>query len=100
MGTAYVKTQQVANRARLELETVQRVFDVITAFLEEGTAVRILGFGQFSPILTEQHERRTPLVPGGVSTVPAGRIIRWKMSAALRASWKKPLKKQIREKRG
>jgi nucleoid DNA-binding protein len=88
----YVKTQQVANRARLDLEIVQRVFDVITAFLEEGTAVRVLGFGQFSPVVTEQHERKSPLVPGGVSTVPAGRVIRWRMSGALRAQWRKPLK--------
>ena len=86
--------QQVANRARLPLDTVQRVFDVITAFLEEGTAVRVLGFGQFSPIVSEQHERRSPLVEGGVVTVPAGRVIRWKMSAALRAQWRKPLKRK------
>jgi nucleoid DNA-binding protein len=84
----HVKIAQIARRAKLEQEQVQRVFDVITAFLEEGTQVRIGEFGNFTPELVEERPVKSPVVPGGVAQVKPGRVIRFSMAKGLRRQWR------------
>lgn len=84
---AHVRIGQVAKRAKLSNDHVRRVFDVITAFLEEETEVRIQDFGTFTPGHVEEREVKSPLVPNGVALRPAGRVVAFRMAKGLRLQW-------------
>lgn len=56
------------------------LFEETTAALNNGTDVRVAGFGTFKTSVKEAHEARNPM-SGGVVSVPAKRKIKFSQSA-------------------
>ncbi len=86
---SHARSMQIALRAKVDIETVDRVFAVLAAFLEEGTQVRIRGFGTFVLVDTPGRTMKSPLVPGGEKVLPARRSVRFRVGKDLKEKWAK-----------
>lgn len=69
---------------------VERVFDVLVAFLEEDTAVKVPQFGTFLPEHRKPREVKSPMVKGGPVLIPGGRVVKFRMATGLRRLWYAP----------
>lgn len=81
---------QVARRAKMDRAMVERVFDVVLAFLEEDTSVKVPQFGTFIPEHRKGREVRSPMVKDGPVLIPAGRVVKFRMATGLRRLWYAP----------
>jgi nucleoid DNA-binding protein len=89
MARSHIRREQLAKRAEVAEIVVKDVFDVILAAMEEDTEVWIEGFGKFIPARRAASVTRSPVVRGGEPTErPGGRIMRFRMSPALRREWR------------
>ena len=80
--------KKLARRAGLQTDDVRSVFDALTVTLAEGESVRVPNFGTFSPQIQEPRTVNSPVLPEGAATSPRRKIIRFKMSLALREDWR------------
>lgn len=86
----HVKFEQLVQRCDADAELVRRVFDTVAACVDEGIEVRIEGFGTFRPFVTAPRtvtNRRVIESRGGPVEAPSRKVIKFKMSPALRRKW-------------
>jgi len=91
MARAHINQFQLARRVEVSEDIIRDVFDVITACMEEGVAVRIRGFGTFRPDIVPERTVRSPVVPEGRKRIGRHRTIRFRISKALKRQWTSPL---------
>lgn len=90
MAAPHVKFDQLVSRCEMSAEDVRRVFDTVASFVEEGTEVRIHGFGTFRQFVTSGRTVTTGRIverDGNDIVVPSQKVVKFKMSPSLKRRW-------------
>lgn len=79
--------REIAQRAGVPASKVTAVFEALKTILSEDVDVRISGLGTFQPHIQKARTVSSPVLPGGSSSTPRRRNIRFVISKTLRSSW-------------